>query len=325
MTQTTNNPFQGAERLMSFLKKLSIIPVVVLVILILAPTMFYTVAPEEDAVVLRFGKYNRTEGPGLHIKWPLNLESANKVATRMVLKMEFGFRTKSAGVVTVYDEGNYLNESMMLTGDLNVVDLSWIIQYQIKNAKDYLFNVDHVDVNLYDISQAVMREVVGDRTVNEAITEARDEIEVSALKQMQEIVDSYNMGISLVALKLQDVTPPEKVKPSFDDVNAAVQDASQIANMANKQRQKVLQEERGKAEQNIKNAEAYKVDVVNRAKGDASRFAALYEEYKKDPEVTKKRLYFDSLKEVLKKTDKVYVVDPDVKSVVPLLQMKGSN
>lgn len=312
------------DAFLNFLKKLSFIPVFIFLGLITLPTAFYSVAPDEDAVVLRFGKYDRTVGPGLHLKLPWDLEDVIKVPVRKILKLEFGFRTLNPGVRTEYDKsGNYKNESMMLTGDLNVVDVTWIIQYQVKDAREFLFNVRNVRENLYDLSQAVMREVVGDRTVSEAISSGRLEIEALAQESMQKILDDYKMGIRLVALKLQDVYPPEKVKPSFDEVNSAVQDAKQIANIAEKQRQKLIQEEKGKAEQMIKNAEAYKVNLVNRAKGDTDRFLALYNEYKKAPNLTKKRLYFDSMQTVLNKTDKVYIVDPSVKSLMPLLKLGG--
>lgn len=323
LSMNQNNPFPGAEKIISFLKKLSIIPILVLILLIVVPTMIYTVGPDEDAVILRFGKYTRTTAPGLHLKWPFNFETVSKVPVRKVLKMEFGYRTINPGVRSTYSESNYERESIMLTGDLNIIDASWIIQYQVKDAKDFLFNVARVDVNLYDISQAVIREVMGDRTVSEAINEAREEIEIESLKKMQKILDDYKMGVHLLAIKLQDVTPPEKVKPSFDDVNAAVQDASQTINIANRELTKLTQEEQGKAEQTVKMAEAYAVDVVNRAKGDAARFTSLYEEYRKAPDITKKRLYFESIRDTLKKTDQVYVVDPEVKGLVPLLQMKG--
>lgn len=313
--------FKGSDQFISFLKKLSFIPILIFLLLLLTPTMVFTVAADEDAVVLRFGKYSRTAGPGIHLKLPFNLEEALKVPVRKILKMEFGFRTVKPGVRSSYDTGNYKQEAIMLTGDLNVVDLTWIIQYQIKDAREFLFNVHNVPKNLFDISQSVVREVVGDRTVTEAIIEARDEIAFESLGKMQTILDEYKMGIRLVALELQDVVPPDKVRPSFDEVNAAVQDAKQIANMAEKQRQKLLQEELGKADQTIKNAEAYKVDLVNRATGDARRFLSLYEEYRKAPEVTEKRLYFVHMQKILNKSKKVYVVDSDLKSIVPFLPL----
>lgn len=316
-------PIKGPDKFIKFLKTLSFIPVLILVALITIPSMIFTVAADEDAVILRFGKYNRTSGPGLHFKLPFNLEQTLKVPVRKILKMEFGYRTVKADVRTTYSTRHYKSEAIMLTGDLNVVDLTWIIQYQVKDAKDYLFNVHNVPKNLHDISQAVMRAVVGDRTVTEAIIEARDEIANESMKLMQNIINDYKMGIRLVALKLQDVVPPEEVRPSFDEVNAAVQDAKQIANLAEKRRRKLVQEEIGKAEQMINNAQAYKINLINRATGDADRFLAFYEEYKKAPTVTKQRLYFDRIKNILARTEKVYIIDPDVKGIVPFLKLGG--
>ncbi len=315
---------KGTDRILRFLKMLSAVPILILFLLFSLPSMIYTVQTHEVAVIQRFGKYNRTEQPGLHFKMPWDLESVYRVPVLTNLKMEFGFRTTQAGVRSQYDTGSrYDAVSMMLTGDLNLVDVSWIIQYEIKDAKEYLYNVRSVDVNLFDLSVSVMREVVGDHTVNETISSSRDEIATQAMQNMQKILDEYHMGIRLVALKLQDAIVPDKVKSSFDEVNAAVQDAKQIANLAKKNREKLLKEATGKAEQEIKNAEAYKVETINRAMGDTQRFLALYQEYNKAPEITKQRLYFDKLKTVMGKANKVILIDPAVKTVLPHLSLGG--
>jgi|APSaa5957512622_1039677.scaffolds.fasta_scaffold82990_2 modulator of FtsH protease HflK len=319
-------PIKGGDQFLKLLKRLSFIPFLILFLLITIPSTIYSVDPDEDAVILYLGKYDRTTGPGLHLKLPWDLEEVIKVPVRKILKLEFGFRTRKAGIRTEYEPiSRYKKEAIMLTGDLNVVDVTWIIQYQVKDAKNFLFNVRNVRENLYDLSQAVMREVIGDHTVMEAISSARLDIEDISLVAMQKILDEYKMGIKLVALKLQDVYPPDKVKPSFDEVNSAVQDANQIANLAQKRRQKLVQEEKGKAEQMVKNAQAYKVNLVNHAKGDTNRFLALYKEYKKAPKVTKKRLYFDSVKDVIGNANKIFVVDKDIKGILPLLKLNGGN
>ncbi|MBU0506471.1 MAG: FtsH protease activity modulator HflK [bacterium] len=318
-------PGQGPEKIINFLKKLSFIPILVFLIIVTVPTMMLTVDSEQEAVILRFGKYDRTVGPGLHFKLPWGIEDDYKVDVRKVHKMEFGFRTAKAGIRTEYDERKFKNESIMLTGDLNVADVEWSIQFRIKDAKDYLFNVRNVKKNMSDISQAVMRQVVGDHTVNEAINVARDEVAFKALEEMQKVIDEYKMGVHLDVLKLQAVLPPEKVRPSFDAVNAAEQDAKKIANVAEQQRRKLVQEEKGKAEQVVKQAEAYKVNLVNRAKGDTKRFLSLYEEYRKAPTITKKRLYFDKMKDAISNSDRVFIVDPDVKGIVPFLSLGSAN
>jgi membrane protease subunit HflK len=313
-------PLKGPDKFLSFLKKLSLIPVILFLALITLPSLFFRVEADEDAVVLRFGKYNRTDGPGLHMKWPWGLEEPIKLPVRKVLKLEFGFRTIEAGVQTQYDRSSsYDRESIMLTGDLNVVDVTWTIQYVIKDAKEFLFNVRNVRDNLFDISQAVMREVVGDRSVTETINEGRMEIAEQSKMEMQKILDGYHMGIRIDSVNLQDVYPPEQVKPAFDDVNSAVQDAKQIANIAEKQKQKAVQEAKGTADKMLKDSEAYKVEVVNNAIGDTKRFQALYEEYRKAPEITKKRMYFDQLGQIMGFAKNVYIVDPEVKGIVPYL------
>lgn len=314
-------------------KALKFLPwmIIGLFLLLFLPSFFYSVDTEEDAVVLRFGKYNRTTGPGLHFKLPnipgfLTIERVIKVPVRKIHKMELGFRTSKAGVRSQYNKSAYYQrESLMLTGDLNVADVEWIVQYQISNAKDFLFNVRHVPRNLEDITQAVMREVIGDRTVTEVLTTGRLDIENEASQKMQNIIDEYHMGIKLVALKLQDVNPPDKVKPSFNEVNSAKQEAEQMVNEAWKEYNNIIPEARGKADETIANAKAYKQDIVNKAKGDSQRFLSFYEEYRKAPEITKKRLYFEKLREVFQNAKQVYIVDPEVKGLVPFLNLTGKD
>lgn len=320
-------PLFDQDKFKEFLKKLGFVPILALVALIVVPTTFYSVNADEDAVVLRFGKYNRTEGPGLHLKLPnlpfLAMEEVVKVPVRKIHKIEVGFRTISAGVRSQYDRSpSYDTESIMLTGDLNVADVEWIVQYQIADAKDFLFNVRNVPINLFDLSQAVMRKVVGDHTVTEVLTTGRLSIETQAFEEMQQILDDYKMGLKLVALKLQDVNPPDVVKPSFNEVNNAKQEAEQMINDAWKEYNKVVPEAKGKADQTVAGAQAYKRTMIDSAKGESNRFLSLYEEYRKAPEITRQRLYYDKLGEVLSKANRVYIVDSDVKGLLPLLSLK---
>ena len=322
--------FPSEEKIKELLKKFSILPFLIVILVFIVSTLFYSVAPEEDAVVLRFGKYNRTEGPGLHMKLPniplfFETETVVKVPVRKIHKLEVGFHTVRADVQSEFEKTDAnRDESLMLTGDLNVADVEWIVQFQISDAKDFLFNVRNVPTNLYDISLAVMREVVGDKTVTEVLTTGRLDVETEAFDMMQKILDSYKMGIKLVALKLQDVNPPEPVKPSFNDVNSAKQEAEQYMNEAWKEYNKLVPEAKGKAEQTIADAQAYKADVVNRALGDSDRFLKFYEEYKKAPDVTKKRLYFEKMRDVIKNARAVYVIDTDTKGIVPFLNLADS-
>lgn len=322
---------QPPDQVKDFLKKLTLLPIVIIMLVVILPSTFYSVAPEEDAVVLRFGKYNRTEGPGLHYKLPnlppfLEFERVIKVPVRKIHKLEIGFQTVRADVQSEFEKTDRnRRESHMLTGDLNVADVEWTVQFQIANAKDFLFNVRSVPINIYDISLATMREIIGDKSVTEVLTTGRLEIEVEALNMMQKILDEYKMGINLVAVKLQDVNPPDPVKPSFNEVNSAKQEAEQYTNEAWKEYNKVIPEAKGKAEQTLADALAYKTDKINRAEGDAKRFSAFYEEYKKAPEVTKKRLYFEKMSAIFKKAKAVYLVDPEVKGIVPFLDLGKQN
>ncbi len=297
-----------------------------LVALFFLKSMFFSVEPDQDAVIQRFGKYDRTLGPGLHMKLPAGIEKVTKVRTRAILKEEFGFATVKAGVRTQYDDRNtsYEKQSIMLTGDLNVADVEWIVQYQIANPKDYLFKVRNVRRNIHDLSEAVMRQVVGDRSVSEVLTYGRPEIEAKAKEHLQKILSEYETGIQIVTVKLQDVNPPDQVKPSFNEVNAAKQEADQHINEAWKAYNSVIPAARGKAEQTIAQAEGYAIELINRAKGDTERFIDLQREYAKAKEVTRKRLYLETMQDVAQSVDKIYVINPGLKSLVPLLDMRGA-
>lgn len=302
-------------------------PLIIIIFFILLPSIYFSVQPDEDAVVLRFGKFNRTVGPGPHFKLPVGLEEARKVKTRTIHKMEFGFQTLRAGIRTEYDQRNlakYTHESTMLTGDLNVADVEWIVQYRIADIKKYLFNVRHVDDNIRDLSEAVMRRIVGDREVTEVLTYGRLDIEEECRKTLQETLDLYSTGIDVVTVKLQDVNPPTPVKPSFNEVNAAKQESDQLVNEAWKHYNNVIPEARGKAARVIEEAKGYSVERINMAKGDADRFIAFEKEYAKAPQVTKKRLYLETMRKVFDQVDQVYVVDAELKSMVPLFQLNKS-
>lgn len=292
-------------------------------------SMVYSIGPEENGVILRFGKYHRTEMPGLHFKLPyvpgfLPIEEVFKVPVSKIHKFEIGYRTVSAGVKSRFEKNSrHKKESLMLTGDLNVADVEWEVQFKISNAKDFLFNVRNVAGNLFDISQAVMREVIGDRTVTEVLTTGTSAIEEETEDRMQKIIDEYNMGIKIVKVLLQGVNPPEKVKPSFNEVNSAKQEAKQAINEAERDYKNIIPEARGKAEKTIADAEAYKTELVNTAEGDANRFQSMYQEFKKAPQVTKKRLYFEMMQRVLNDAKDVTIIDPEFKNLVPLLNIKG--
>jgi len=307
-------------------KPFSIWPIVGIFVVILLlfgiPSAFYSVQPQEDAVVLRFGKYIRTEGPGLHFKLPLGVETIIKVPARTILKMEFGFRTLRGGVRTKYDSSDsYNQEGFMLTGDLNVAIVSWTVQYRVSDTKAYLFNVRNVNENIRAFSESVMHQVVGDLDINEVLTYGKKDMEEKARKLLQEILNNYKLGVQITSINLQDVLPPPEVGAAFNEVNEAKQESDRVINEAWKAYNKVIPEAQGKSSKTIADAEGYAVETVNKAKGDVARFVALEKEYAKAPEITKKRLYLDAIQEVLKKVDQIYVIDPALQSMVPLLNL----
>ena len=291
-----------------------------ILILILVFSTFYTIGPDEVGVIKRFGRYVRTTDPGLHIKIPF-AESVTKVKVKYVFKEEFGFRTLRPGVKTVYSPEKWQGESLMLTGDLNVVEVEWIVQYRVADPYKYLFKIREVRKTIRDISEVVMRLVVGDRSVDEVLTVGRMEAASEAQRKLQEILDSYDSGIKIVTLKLKDVNPPDPVKPSFNEVNEARQDRERFINEAWQAYNKIIPKAKGEAEKTIAEAEGYAIKRVNQAEGDAKRFLALLEEYKKAPEVTKKRIYLETLSDILSRVGKIYVIDSEQKTILPLLSL----
>lgn len=281
---------------------------------------FYTVGPSEEVVVTRFGKYDRTTPPGLHLKLPF-VEDNIKVTTKLVLQDEFGFRSSSIRPkgVTQYSDNSYDRESRMLTGDLNVADVEWIVQYQISDPKKYLFQSADPHQTIRDISEAIMRRVVGDRTVNEVLTTGRVEIGTEALRLSQEVLDKYDIGVRIVTVKLQDVNPPEGVRASFNEVNAAKQEQEQAINQAEEAYNKVIPEAKGKAEETVSDAEGYASALVNRAHGDAERFTATLQAYRQAPEVTRKRMYLETMQDLFGQLHDLTVIDDQIKGVLPLL------
>jgi len=291
-------------------------------ILILATiaTSFYMVNTDENGIVLRFGRFVRTAEPGLHFKIPLGIETAFTPQVKRIFKAEFGFRTLKAGVKSTYGQKN-LGESLMLCGDLSVAEVEWIVQYQIREPKKFLFNVRNPQTIIRDVAESVMRSVVGDSSVDEVLTERRIEINDEAQRQMQEILDSYSTGISVVAVKLQDVNPPEKVKAAFNEVNAAQQDRERFINQAREEYNKVIPRASGQALQIVQQAEAYSINRVNTAAGDAQRFTQIWAEYKQNKDVTRRRLYLESLNKVLPGLEKKYIIDDKVKGILPLMNI----
>ena len=291
--------------------------------IILLSTGFYTIAADEVGIVLRFGRYARTVEPGLHLKIPFGMEKVIPVPTQRKLKEEFGFRTIEAGVRTQFATRGYEEETLMLTGDLNIGTVEWIVQYQIKDPLKFLFSVRNVRDTLRAASEAVMREIVGDRSVNEVLTTGRTEAGVAATMALQEVMDQYETGVDILFVQPQTITPPDPVKPSFNEVNQSEQERARLINEAESEYQEAIPRARGEAQQMIETAAGYAMERVNEAKGDSKRFTAVYQEYVKAKDVTRRRLYLETMREILPKVGRKIVIDEKAKNVLPLLELSG--
>ncbi|MFC1594355.1 FtsH protease activity modulator HflK [Candidatus Omnitrophota bacterium] len=303
------------------LKKLAPLVIAVVLIIMGLTSVIYSIGPDEVGVLQRFGKYVATATSGLHVKLPFGIDKVTPIKVTKIFKEEFGLRTIRAGVRTQYSKRAYHEESLMLTGDLNILDVRWIVQYKVKDPLYLLFKTrDPVD-NIRDISEVVMRRLVGDYLVDEVLTTKRTEIDDFAKLQIQEILDKYQTGVQIVTVKLLDVNPSDEVKPAFNEVNEAKQEKERTINQAWEAYNKVVPKAKGEAERTIREAEGYYLAKVNNAKGEAERFLAILQEYKKAPQVTKKRLYLETLAEVLPLTKEKYIIDPKQSGILPLLKL----
>ena len=285
-------------------------------------TGFYQVAADEVAVVQRFGRFVRTAGPGPHFRLPFGVETITRVPDKRQLKMEFGFETVRAGTQSEFRTTEETRkESLMLTGDLNVAVVEWIVQYRIKDPYRYLFHLRNVSVTLRDMTESTMREVVGDHSVDEVLTIGREAIAQQTREELQALCDRYGNGIEIQQLVLQDVNPPDEVKPAFNEVNQAIQEKERAINDALADYNSAVPQAKGEAEQQVRAAEGYSLERVNVAEGDARRFEAVYAEYRKSPQVTRRRLYLETLSRVLEGSGSKIIVDQQAKGILPLLQL----
>lgn len=293
----------------------------VLLLIVLANT-FYQVQPEEVGVVVRFGRYIRTSEPGLRAKLPF-MEQVHLIPVQRQLKEEFGFRTTGTGEGrrSQYSPQAFAQEAVMLTGDLNVAVVEWIVQYRISDPYKYLFRVRNIPGTFRAMNEAVMRQVVGDRTVTEVLTIGRQAIEARVEELLEELVQEYEMGLTIEQVVLQDVNPPDPVKPSWDEVNQAQQQRDRMINEARAEYNKVIPRARGEAQQAILEAEGYALNRVNRAQGESARFRSLQEAYRRAPDVTRRRLYLETMERVLPRTGGRLIVDPDTRGIIPLLPL----
>jgi membrane protease subunit HflK len=293
-------------------------------VLLLAWTSFYTVPAESEGVVLRLGRFSHTAPSGLHFRLPLGIDEARIVPVKRQLKQEFGFGAENPSWPTQVGAAEEFDETKaMVTGDLNAAMVEWVIQYRIEKAERYLFNVRNPDATLRDVSESVMREVVGDRTVDEVITIGRQEVEDEALQKMRALTASYDIGIKVDQVQLKNVNPPLKVQASFNEVNQAQQEKERAINVANGEYNKEIPRARGRAAQTIRAAEGYAQQRVNEAEGEVAAFNALLAEYNKAPEVTRRRLYLETMAEVLPKVKNKVIVSEDVKGLLPMLNLNA--
>ncbi len=290
--------------------------------LILLWTSYFQVGTEEVAVVQRFGAFTGTADPGLHFKLPFGIDRITRVPVQRQLKMEFGFRTVRADARSTFEDTPEAHaEALMLTGDLNVAVVEWIVQYRIRDAYAFLFHVRDVPETFRYMSEAAMRQVVGDHSVDEVLTVGRERVAHQAKEELQRLCDVYAIGIEVQQLVLQDVNPPDPVKPAFNEVNQAIQEKERAINEAWAEYNQAVPLAKGQAEQAVRAAEGYAAERVNNADGDAKRFEALYDEYRKAPDVTRKRMYFETMAALLPKVDRKLVIDESAKGVLPLLQL----
>ena len=299
----------------------------VVALLILLLTGYYQIEPDEVGVVQRFGRFVQTSDPGPHVKIPFGVETVTKVPVQRTLKMEFGFRTMRAGIKSTFAPSNpeTAGESVMLTGDLNVAVVEWIVQYRIKDPKQFLFHVRDVPLTFRSMSEAAMRQVVGDHSVDEVLTIGRESVALQAKEELQRLCDLYGIGIVVQQLILQDVNPPNPVKPAFNEVNQAIQEKERSINEAWADYNKAVPRAKGEAEQAVRAAEGYALERVNNSEGDAKRFDALYEEYRKAPAVTRKRIYLETMGQLLPKLGRKLLLDDKAKGILPLLQLEGKH
>ena len=301
--------------------KLFLIILVVILVQVVYSS-FYTIKPGERGVVLRFGKYSKTANPGLNFKVPL-VDTVYKVDIETVRKEEFGFRTKVAGRQTVYQKGSYDPESLMLTSDKNVIDVEWIVQYKVNDPFNFLFKVQDIKQSVRDISETAMRRIVGNMDFDYVLSN-REILASTTADELQAELNNYEAGVDIVTVQLQDVNPPDTVKPAFNEVNEADQDMKRLVNEAEEAYNRVIPKASGDAKKIVEQARGYSVQRVNESKGETNRFLAIMKEYQAAKDVTRQRMYLETLQDVLPTVKNIYVIDKEQRSILPFLDISGS-
>jgi membrane protease subunit HflK len=296
--------------------------VAAIVVMILLGTSVYIVDQTEEAVVTRFGRYIATKEPGLQFKLPFGIDKQYTVNIKTVRTEQFGFRTLTSGISSTYT--NQTSESTMLTGDLNIVEVEWVIQYRVIDPKAWNFNVMEQDRTIQDVSRSAINMLVGDRTIMDIMGPERSAIESAGTALMNETFRGYGLGIDVIAVKLQTIDPPSGVQEAFDDVNKAEQDMNRLINEGQQIYNAEIPKARGERERIIQEAEGYKTERINRANGDVARFISVYDEYRRAPEVTRQRLYFEMMEEVFKDADGTVIIDRNFENFLPLRNLGAS-
>lgn len=314
---------------MDLKQKRHINPSVVLKVLIPAAILiaglgcFFVVDETEQAVITRFGKYERTTGPGLQFKLPFGIDKNYNVPVKVVQTEQFGFKTVKSGRDNEY-RNNIVSESTMLTGDLNIVDVEWIIQYRIVEPKQWLFGVLEKRQTIRDISHSVINTLVGDRAILDIMSSERSAIENIALENMNTNFKQLGLGINVIAVKLQNIVPPSGVQDAFEDVNKAIQDMNRFINEGKEAYNSEIPKAQGEAAKQLQVAEGYAAERVNRAKGDVARFNSVYDEYRRAPKVTRERIYLETMEEIFGADTKPVLIDGRLDNVLPIKTLENS-
>jgi len=293
-----------------------------ILVLIFLATSVFIVDQTEEAVITRFGRYIGTRGPGLQFKLPFGIDRNYTVNVRTVQTQEFGFRTLRGGNFPTYS--SQTAESVMLTGDLNIIDVEWIIQYRVVDPRAWVFNVNERTETIRDVSRSVINMLVGDRAIMDIMGIERSAIEDAGIVIMNETFRSYSLGIDVIAVKLQNVTPPAGVQQAFEDVNRAMQDLERLINEGQQAYNEEIPKARGEAERLIQVAQGYATERVNRARGDVARFNSVYTEYQRAPEVTRQRLYYEMIEEVFRNEQGMTIIDRNLQNFIPLMNLGGN-
>ncbi|MFP4385555.1 MAG: FtsH protease activity modulator HflK [Spirochaetia bacterium] len=321
MSDRNSNP----QKLPFSLKpKTIVIIVVVIALIILLTSSFFVVDQQEQAVVLRFGRYNRTVEPGLNFKLPFGIEKNYNVPITEIQRESFGFRTLRSGVTSTFSERDYPEESIMLTGDLNIIDVEWIIQYRIVNPQDWLFKVQDKQKTIRDVSQSIINQLVGDRAILDVIGNERANIELIGQDLMNETFDDFEIGINVTSVRLQNIVPPVgRVQDAFEDVNRAIQDMNRLINEGKEAFNREVPKARGQASQLIEQALGYAARRTNEARGDSDRFLSILEEYRKAPDTTRTRLYYETIEQIFGEAEGTDLIDKNLENFIPLKSLQN--